>query len=158
MKLKTLLEKLECCGNAEAISVDYFHELANGHDLVDGAVDILEWLKQKGILLYATTNGVTLTQYRRIEDAGINHYFGGVFVSEELGAQKPSRAYFNSVISAIPKVDKKEILVVGDSQTSDILGGINVGLDTCWFNPKGVEGKYNPTYTIKALDELKKII
>lgn len=157
-RFKTFLERLGLEGDTAKISADYFVCLSNGHDLMEGAVEILEWLKNKGISVYATTNGITLTQYKRIRDAGIEDFFAGVFVSEEVGAQKPSRAYFDHVLRNIPDVKKENILIVGDSMSSDILGGINAGIDTCWLASEDAEGAYSPNYRISVLSELKAIV
>lgn len=157
-RFRTFLERMGLNGDPEAIAKDYFGFLADGHDLMDGAVDILEWLRKSGCKVYATTNGVALTQYKRIKDSGLEPLFDGVFVSETVGAQKPSKEYFEYVIQNTPTVDRDKILVVGDSQSSDILGGINAGLDTCWVAPSGQENKYNATFHISSLDELKSII
>ena len=157
-RFKTFLERMGLEGDTAKISEDYFHCLSAGHDLMDGAVHILEWLKNEGIRLYATTNGITLTQYKRVRDAGIEGYFDGIFVSEEVGAQKPSKAYFDHVLRNIPLVNKRNILIVGDSPSSDILGGINSGIDTCWFAHENAECNYKYNYRISALSQLKEIV
>lgn len=157
-RFKTLLDRLGLEGDTKKIAADYFVCLSNGHDLMEGAVEILEWLKKKGIRVYATTNGISLTQYKRIRDAGIEELFDGVFISEEVGSQKPSKAYFDYVVRNIPNTPKENILIIGDSMSSDILGGINSGIDTCWLAPDSAEGAYTPNYRISALSELKKIL
>lgn len=157
-RFKTFLERLELEGDTQKISEDYFGFLANGHYLVEGAVDILEWMKERKIKIYATTNGITLTQYKRIDDAGIRKYFDGIFVSEEVGAQKPYKAYFDYVLNNIPRVNKSEILIVGDSPSSDILGGINSQIDTCWFAKEDAECEYEFNYRISLLSQLKEIV
>lgn len=157
-RFKTFLNKLGLEGNTKKISEDYFGFLANSHYLVEGAVEVLECLKERNVKIYATTNGITLTQYKRIDDAGIRKYFDGIFVSEEVGAQKPSKAYFDYVLNNIPSVDKREILIVGDSPSSDILGGINSQIDTCWFAQEDAECEYGFNYRISSLLQLKEIV
>lgn len=157
-RFKELTKKLGVSADIEKMSSDYFDCLAAGHDVIPGAADILAWIKSLGIRIYATTNGVARTQHRRIKESGLEKFFNGVFISEEIGAQKPAPEYFEYVIAHIPPTDRKNILVIGDSQSSDILGGISCGLDTCWYNPQSADGKYAVNYEIKALSELKGIL
>lgn len=157
-RFRELIDTLGLDTDAERLSEDYFEILAAGHDVIPGAYELLEWINGRGIKVYATTNGIAKTQHRRIKDSGLEKMFSGVFISEEIGAQKPAREYFEYVLAHIAPVRKENVLVIGDSQSSDILGGINCGLDTCWYNPQQINGKYKPTYEIKALGELKDIL
>ncbi len=154
----TLLELLGCEGDPEQISKEYGAKLADGFFTVDGAKEILGYLKDKGYMLYATTNGIAATQYRRVEGSGLSPFFEKVFISEDAGCQKPDPEYFNFVLNNIPEKDKSKILIIGDSQSSDILGGINSGIDTCWFNKRGETPKYSSKYEITDLSELKNIL
>lgn len=140
------------------MSQDYFINLSEGYYTVDGTFEILDYLKSKQYTLYATTNGMALTQFKRIEKSGLQPYFDKVFVSEDSGHQKPEKEYFQFVLDNIPEKNKAKILIVGDSQSSDILGGINVGIDTCWYNPKNLEPKYISTYEISNLSQLRTIL
>ncbi len=154
----TFLDHYGLTADVPAIAKQYFKNLAEGYHTVSGATQILTYLKNKGYLIYATTNGVAFTQFNRIEHSGLKPYFDAVFVSEEVGHQKPKREYFEYVIANISPVNRCEILVIGDSQSSDILGGINAGLDTCWFNAENSKPLYNATYEIKKLSDLKNIL
>ena len=87
--------------------------------------------------LYVVTNGVSHVQRRRMRDSGLEAYFSALFVSEELGVQKPRREFFELASSAIGGFCREKALIIGDSPTSDIGGGQAFGLDTCWFNPSG---------------------
>ncbi len=157
-RFKTLLSILNEERDIESISQSYCKGLSEGYYKTDGADDVLTYLKAKGYKLYATTNGFAFTQYNRIEKSGLGKYFDKVFVSEDVGFQKPEKEYFETCISKIPEKDKAKILVIGDSQSSDILGGINSGLDTCWFNMDGDTPKYKSEYEIRNLTELKNIL
>ncbi len=157
-RFKTLLSALGEERDTRAISDKYCSYLAQGYYKTEGADEILSYLKNKGYRLFATTNGFAFTQYNRIEKSGLAPYFEGIFISEELGCQKPEREYFLKCSKAAGITDFSEILVVGDSQSSDILGGINAGLDTCWYNPQGDKPKYKSKYEIKNLAELKSIL
>ena len=140
------------------MSTDYFANLSEGYYTVGGTFDILDYLKAKNYLLYATTNGMSLTQFKRIEKSGLKPYFDKVFVSEDAGHQKPEKEYFEYVLKNISEKDKSKILIIGDSQSSDILGGINIGIDTCWFNPNRDTPKYQSKYEISDLLQLKNIL
>ena len=157
-RFKTLFKVIGCEGDTAAIQKDYFVFLSEGCDKVDGAIEILEYLKNNGYKIYATTNGVALTQFKRIKNSGLEPYFDKVFVSEDTGHQKPEKEYFDYVIANIPEKDKTRMLIIGDSQSSDILGGVNSGIDTCWFNINGSDPKYKSQYEISALSELKGIL
>ena len=157
-RFKAFCEHYGMSADTAQMSKDYFVNLSEGYYTVDGTFDILDFLKAKGYYLYATTNGMSLTQYKRIEKSGLKPYFDKVFVSEDAGHQKPEKEYFEYVLENISEKDKSKILIIGDSQSSDILGGINIGIDTCWYNPKGDKGAYIPNYEIKNLLKLKEIL
>ncbi len=157
-RFEKLLSVLGENGDAEALSTEYGRGLSEGYFKVDGADEILVYLKSRGYKLYATTNGLSSTQYRRIDGSGLKDCFDAVFVSEDAGHQKPEKEYFDYVISSIPENDKSKMLIVGDSQSSDILGGVNAGIDTCWFNPEGFAARYPSKYEIASLSELKGIL
>ncbi len=157
-RFKTLFERLGVTGDTAKISKDYCLNLSEGYFKVEGADDILTYLKERGYKLYAATNGISLTQHKRIRGSGLFKYFDGVFVSEDTGHQKPEKEYYGYIIEKIPEKDKAKILILGDSQSSDILGGINSGIDTCWYNPENKAAKYPSKYQIGALSELKKIL
>jgi 2-haloacid dehalogenase len=105
--------------------------------------------------LYCITNGETATQHSRLTGNGLNEYFSGIFVSETIGYQKPSLNYFRTVFNAIGHFSPKKAIIVGDSLTSDIAGGKNTGIDTCWYNPSGktAEPALAADYEIRRLDE-----
>lgn len=157
-RFEKLLSVLERNGDPQSLSKQYGEALSYGFFTVEGAFALLDYLKNKAYGIYATTNGLSTTQYRRIEGSGLGKYFDKVFVSEDAGHQKPEKAYFDYVISNIPENDKSKMLIVGDSQSSDILGGINADIDTCWYNPEGFKAKYPSKYTIASLEELMSIL
>ena len=157
-RFKTLLERFGEVRDTKAISEDYCKNLSEGYFKVEHAEEILEYLKKKGYRLYATTNGLSSTQFKRIKNSGIEPYFDKIFVSEEAGHQKPEKEYFDYVISNIPEKDTSKMLIVGDSQSSDILAGINSSIDTCWYNPNGIEPKYHSKFVISTLLELKELL
>lgn len=157
-RFKTFLETYNAKGDTAAISAEYCLNLSEGYFKVEGAIEILEYLRLKGYKLYATTNGLSLTQFKRIKNSGLEPYFDKIFVSEEAGHQKPEKEYFDYVIANIEEKDKSKMLIVGDSMSSDILGGINSGIDTCWYNPDKISPKYTVKYQVATLFELKSIL
>lgn len=133
--------------------------LGIGHYFIDGAVELLDYLAPK-YDLYLASNGVAATQDSRLKSAGIGHYFKAIFISETTGHHKPERAYFDYCFAHIPDFDPETALMIGDSLTSDILGGINAGLRTCWFNPlhKPRRPDIVPDYEVHALSELRSLL
>lgn len=110
--------------------------------------------------LAVVTNGFYKVQTRRVEESGISKYLEDVFVSEKLDSEKPNRKIFDAALRLLGVENREHVLVVGDSLTSDIQGGINAGLDTCWFNPNHTEnpGKVCPTYEIDDLKQLYQLV
>ena len=138
---------------------DYEHFLAIGHYFLPGAEEILQYLAGK-YKLYIASNGTASVQDGRLKSAGILPLLQDVFISQRLGANKPSREFFELAAARIPDFRREEALMIGDSLTSDIQGGVNAGIDTCWYNPKGlpVPDSPRPTYVIHALDELRTLL
>ncbi|MCR8842279.1 YjjG family noncanonical pyrimidine nucleotidase [Paenibacillus sp. SC116] len=133
--------------------------LEEGHQLIDGAYELIRHLHDK-YDLYIVTNGVSTTQYRRLTDSALLPYFKSVYVSEDTGFQKPMKEYFDYVFERIPHFAADQALIIGDSLSADIKGGQLAGIDTCWFNPEMKSNASNiaPTYHIKQLDELYHIL
>ncbi|WEG73551.1 YjjG family noncanonical pyrimidine nucleotidase [Vagococcus intermedius] len=128
--------------------------------LLPGAFEVIEKLSKK-YRLGIVTNGVSETQYRRLEKAELLTYFKeAIFVSEDTGFQKPMPQFFDYVFERLPGVERSETLIVGDSLSADIKGGNLAGSKTCWYNPLGVvnETKIIPTYEIKELRELLQLL
>ena len=128
--------------------------------LIDGAEDICRYLKERGYGLYVVTNGTSTTKYKRLALSGLDAYMDGIFVSEDAGSQKPQKEYFDYCFARIPQADPSRMLLVGDSLTSDIKGGINAGVSTCWYNPAGLPEREDirPDRQIRRLEELKELL
>lgn len=137
----------------------YQHFLAENHDFIDGAYNLIQGLANQ-YDLYIVTNGVTATQYKRLKDSGLYPFFKEVFVSEDTGYQKPMKEYFDYVFEHISTFDQNSTLIIGDSLSSDIQGGLNAGIDTCWFNPQHKVNKTSvqPKYEIARLEYLQAIL
>ena len=135
-------------------SYTFLEYLSEGAYLIGDTYKVLEKLSKK-YKLYVITNGVAKVQYPRIAKVGIDKFFTNVFVSEEIGYQKPKKEFFDYVANNIEGFNKEEAIVIGDSLSSDIKGAIEYGIDTCWFNPNKNECELNITYSITSIDEIK---
>ena len=137
----------------------YEEYLAREHVFVPGAPALLEALYGK-YRMYIVSNGTAKIQYSRIAGADIGKYFDGIFISEEIGYDKPDRAFFSYCFSQIPDFSREESVIVGDSLTSDMLGGRNAGVRTVWFNPakKRDEIGAMPDFEIQAPRQLLDIL
>ena len=143
----------------ERISGIYLDELSNSGCLIDGAYEMLEKVSVTHTLVLVT-NGISKVQRQRLRRAGIEKFFSAVVISEEIGYKKPEKEYFRKAMEAAGEPEKESVLVVGDSLSGDIQGGINYGLDTCWFNrekKKNITGIV-PKYEISDYEELYLII
>ena len=133
----------------------YESMLAIGHYFMPGAPELLGELYGK-YRLYIVSNGTAKVQEGRIGSSGIAKYMEGIFISQLLGANKPDKQFFDICFAEIPDFSLSETVIIGDSLSSDIKGGINAGITTVWFNPKGIENDSDikPDYTIKELSEV----
>lgn len=108
---------------------------------------------------YAVTNGTALAQDRKLEKSGLDRLLDGIFISERVGFEKPDKRFFEAVFDAIP-YKKEECIIVGDSLTSDIRGGMNAGIRTVFYNPKNIcpPEEYHIDYSIQNLKEIIDIL
>ncbi|MBI1224148.1 MAG: noncanonical pyrimidine nucleotidase, YjjG family [Bacteroidetes bacterium] len=138
----------------------YLQLLSKTHFMLEGAVDLVENLKQKKYRMGLITNGLREVQRSRIAQAKMDHYFDVVVVSDEIGVSKPHLGFFEYTYEKMGVPDKTEVIVVGDSLNSDIQGGNNFGVDTCWYNPFEAANltAHFPTYQIHKLEALMEIL
>lgn len=148
----------ETLAKAGELRDKYMTELSLQTCLIDGADEVCHRLTDD-YKMYIITNGISMIQRSRLSGSAISDCFDGVFISEEMGAAKPSEAYFDKVLAAIGESDRSKYLVIGDSLTSDCDGAIAYGLDICRYNPssKPDDGR-KLTYNIKRLEELYNIL
>lgn len=154
------LKTIGAAGNGAEMNRYYLDQLSSHPDLMPGGVlDVLHELSEVATMA-VVTNGFEKVQTRRAKESGILDYMEEIFVSEKMDAEKPNRKIFDQALRVLGVENKEHVLMVGDSLTSDIQGGINAGLDTCWVNPQHAEnpGKVNPTYEIAGLEELYSIV
>ena len=158
-RFQVLFEEMGITVDAEKVARAYEDNLSIGHYFMPGAEEAVEALSKK-YKLYLASNGTAKVQAGRLKSANISRFFEQVFVSQELGANKPSLEYFEKCFARIPGIDKKKTIMVGDSLTSDILGGQNAGIATCWVNPDHKPGREDirVDYQIEALSQLEALL
>lgn len=142
----------------EEFSEAYLRFLGEGTFLMQGAIELCEELAE--CRLSIITNGIKEVQTSRIQGSLLRDTFEHIIISDEVGSQKPETGIFDYAFAKLGISDKSKVLIVGDSLTSDIQGGINYGIDTCWFNPLGKKNESNvqPKYEIRDLSELLNIV
>lgn len=150
----------------EALGIDHAPEdaqalygelLSQGCDLIPGALELLEQLAPE-YALYLMSNGNAVVQDRRLALSGIGHYFKDIFISQRIGFDKPRVEFFQHCFARIPDFDPAGAIIVGDSLSSDMQGGLNAGLRTCWYNPHGKSRDIPVTWEITALEELPPLL
>ena len=153
-----LFEKLGKTVDREACAKVYEKNLSIGHYFLPGAEEAVEALSKK-YRLFLASNGTASVQKGRMTSANLYRFFETVFVSQEIGHNKPSKDYFDACFARIPGFDRTKAMIVGDSLTSDIKGGINAGIRTVWVNPEHKDcGDIRPDYEIEALSRLEELL
>jgi 2-haloacid dehalogenase len=158
-RFELLSEAIDIPYDPRDFSVKYLKNLAKGTYLVDGAEEIVKTLHEK-FDLAIITNGLTRVQRPRFKKSAIYPYIKEIIISEEIGAAKPDTEIFDIAFERMNHPMKEEVLIIGDSLTSDIQGGNNYGIDTCWFNPKRKtnDQMITSTFEIQELSELFDIL
>lgn len=153
-----LFEKLGREVDAPQCAKAYERNLSIGHYFLPGAEEAVDRLSKK-YRLFLASNGTAVVQKGRMTSANLYRFFEKVFVSQEIGYNKPSKAYFDACFAQIPGFDPEKAMIVGDSLTSDIQGGINAGIQTVWVNPHHKDcGQIRPDYEIAALSQLEALL
>lgn len=154
-RFSMLAEKYGFDYDAVAVADRYPEELATKSYILGNALEVCTSLS-KTCRLYLITNGFVKIQRGRFMPTPLYPLFSGLFISDEIGIDKPAPCYFDAVKRGIPNFDASKSLVIGDSLTSDMRGGINAGIDVCWFNPKGLPAPQDMKldYIIGNLDKL----
>ena len=152
-RFKKIFEEFKLDADPDIVNKSFFHHLTYQHQALPQMEEVLKHFKDKRIFI--VTNGEPSIQWQRYEDSGLINYCEGMFVSEELGFKKPQKEFFEKANETI-KGNKETMLLIGDSLSSDILGGINYGIDTCWLVDKDKVNKTKiiPTYRIDKLTDL----
>ena len=153
-----LFQELGMEVDAAACMKRYEHNLSIGHYFLPGAEEAVKKLHEK-YRLFLVSNGTATVQHGRLTSAGLYPYFEQVFISQNIGYNKPDKAYFDRCFERIPGFAPEKALMVGDSLTSDIKGGINAGLKTVWVNPIHKDcGRIHPDYEIEGLSQLEALL
>ena len=157
-RFATLFREVGIQVDAEKCARRYEANLSIGHYFLPGAREAVESLGKK-YKLYLASNGTKRVQASRLESAAIGEFFQDIFISQDMCADKPSIAYFERCFARIPGFDPKKAMIVGDSLSSDIQGGINAGIATCWVNPTHKTAKnVRPDYEIETLSQLEDLL
>ena len=158
-RFELLLEAVQLSGSSEQMSSAYIEQLAICSELMDGAYDVLNTLHKK-CYFAIVTNGLQAVQRSRLAHSAIRDFISEIIISEEIGVAKPNPAFFEIAASRTDHPAKTDVLIIGDSLTSDMQGGLNYGIDTCWYNPVGDTRPHNfpITYEIQHLSELLNLI
>ena len=154
-----LFEEMGVAADPVDMARGYEKNLAIGHYFLPGAEETVDALSKK-YRLFLVSNGTASVQKGRMTSANLYRFFEKVFVSQEIGHNKPAKAYFDACFAQIPGFDPAKAVIVGDSLSSDIQGGINAGIKTCWVNPSHATPKNGivPDYEIEALHQLPALL
>ncbi|PTB33356.1 pyrimidine 5'-nucleotidase [Photobacterium phosphoreum] len=145
--------------STEQLNNDFLMAMADICTPLTGAKLLLEALSPHA-KLGIITNGFTALQEIRLQRTGFTDFFDVLIISEQVGVAKPDTQIFDYACQKMNMTQRQQILMVGDNPHSDILGGINAGMDTCWLNsdhlsqPIGIR----PTYTVSSLAELQALL
>lgn len=158
-RFKMFFETIGCEYDYIKAADDYLLFLSEGTDLLPGAYNLISDLKRL-YKLGLLTNGISCVQHPRLENSELEGMFDTVVVSGDYGISKPDPKLFEILCKKSDFYMKNKMIIIGDSLTSDICGGINFGIDTCWFNPgkNKNQTKIKPKYEIAALDEIYNIL
>ncbi len=158
-RFRVLFEELGATAPYDKVRERYEELLSIGHYFVNGALELLDALSGE-YRLFLASNGTARVQNKRISDSPIPKYFEKIFISEEIGYNKPSPEFFRLCFEKIDGFVADEAIIIGDSLSSDIQGGINAKIKTCLFNPKRKENKTSviPDFEISSLNELPNLL
>ncbi len=158
-RFEQLLQQLDVQLDAAAVNDYYLSQLAGRSDTYPEVHETMNELAEVATLA-VVSNGVERVQKKRLAQAGLDKYFDGFFVSERVGASKPSRRIFDTALRTLGVENREKVLMIGDSLKADIAGGAGAGLATCWCNFAGQPEpeREKPTHTICDLHELLEIV
>jgi len=139
------------------MSLDFLEVLPTKKALFDGATELLTYLQGKGYQMHLVTNGFENVQHQKIKHAGIAPYFGAVITSEASNSLKPNKKIFDYAFAKTGATANNSIMI-GDNQSADIQGAINIGMDSVFVNHINAVPTVPATYTITHLKELENIL
>lgn len=157
-RFRLFFEEIGIDADPEAYNEDFLTLLGEGWFLLPGALELCRETA-KHCRMAVVTNGFWRVQTNRMEKSGLSAYFEKVYVSEQVGYQKPHPRFFETVLEDLRVTDKQRVILLGDSLTSDMAGAIQAGIPCCWYNPKGKDRKGLPVdYEIHTLSEFLPIL
>lgn len=158
-RFRRVIDAHGIAADPEEFSRCYKEALANQCILLPGAEEFCRTLAPEAEL-YILTNGITMIQTRRFERSSIRELIKGLFISEQVGTPKPNKEFFDAVFASVPDFDKSKAVMIGDSLSSDIRGGINAGITTIWYNPhlKRNDLGVCPDYTATSYEQVLRIL
>lgn len=158
--------------DVKAFKNSYENTLGQVYAYQENSLEICRTLKARGkVRQYVITNGITRVQTNKLKLSGFLELMDDVFISEEIGVPKPQKGFFDHCLDKLAKSglpDRERLLIVGDSLTSDIKGGVLCGIPTCWYRPEGslekdpalreVYDRYRPRYEVSRLEQIADIL
>lgn len=158
-RFNRLIKHLGVSANAINLCSMYVDYLGDGSYLYKETEELLSYLS-KNYKIAIITNGLADVQHKRIRNSVVGHYFEDITISDEIKIAKPNPKIFEHTLNILGHSNKNSVLMIGDSLNSDIKGGINAGIDTCWFNQSNKKNTSNikPTYEIHSLLQLKELL
>jgi putative hydrolase of the HAD superfamily len=155
LRFQRLLQRLQIDRDAMSFAGAYIRHLSGASFLYENSLAVIEKLS-RSCRMAILSNGLAGVQNGRLRKSDVSKYFEEIIISEEVGLAKPDPAIFELLFERMGYPDKSKALMVGDSLSSDIRGGINFGIDTCWYRPGNAPARDDiaPTYEISRLEEL----
>lgn len=158
-RFASFLSAIGSTSDPSSFSAKYMGNLSLQTALIADALSTVDRLSRRSQLLLIT-NGLKDVQHPRFAASPFHAHFSGIVISEEVGSAKPDGRIFEVAFSTMGHPVQNDVLMIGDSLTSDIVGGTAFGIDTCWFNPEGIDNSTSaaPTFEISRLPELIEIV
>lgn len=159
-RFRFILSPLGITDKKEILSInkDFLQRTTLKTGTIPGAIELLHYLQGKGYKMHILSNGFCEVQHLKMMNAGLTSFFESVILSEEVGVQKPYKAFFDHALAKCG-VRKEEVIMIGDSFEADIQGAHNAGIDQLWFNPRAEKSlDFVPTYEVARLEEIKTLL
>lgn len=158
-RFKRLFQELDMPLPTEEFSTLFIKHLGDGTYLLDGAEQMCRYLSEH-YTVAIITNGIKEVQLSRLKQSAIKEYIKEIIISEDVGCSKPDPGIFEFAMQKLGHTDKQTMIMIGDSLSSDIQGGINFGIDTCWLNRNNIQNNTSvkPTYQIQTIDDIYDIL
>ena len=146
----------EC--DSEKMEAEYAKQLSNFAVLIEGAEELLKYLKEKGYIIAIASNSYLEQQINRAKISGIDKYIDAYFASMDIGFEKPRIEFFNACFEGLGNPPKDEVIMIGDSLTADVGGGKEAGIKTIWFDKNRTYAENDSDYAVTSLTDIKNIL